>query len=61
LDRSYEKLSIKHREEEKKILKTIKGRTTNWIGHILHRTCMLRQIIARKIEGRSERKTRKKT
>jgi len=26
----------------------------NWIGHILHRNCLLKQVIEGKIEGRIE-------
>jgi hypothetical protein len=40
--------------EEKNILNTIKRRKTNWIGHILHNTCLLEQVIEGKIEGRIE-------
>jgi hypothetical protein len=36
------------------ILCTIKGRKANWIGHILHRNCLLKQVIEGKIKGRIE-------
>jgi hypothetical protein len=32
----------------------------NWIGHILHRNCLLKHVIEGEIERR-EKKTRKKT
>ena len=50
-------------KEQRNILHEISKRKANWIGHILHRNCLLQRIIKGKIEGRdrSERKTRKKT
>jgi hypothetical protein len=30
----------------------IKRRKANWIGHILHRNCLVRHVIEGKIEGR---------
>jgi hypothetical protein len=49
--------------EQTIILHEISKRKANWVGHILHRNYLLRQVIERKIEGweRSDRKTRKKT
>ena len=46
-------------EEERNTLHTIKERKANCIGHILHRTCLLKQITEGKIRGkhRSDRKT----
>jgi len=32
----------------------IKRRKTNWIGHILHRNCLQKQVVERKIEGRRD-------
>jgi hypothetical protein len=29
-----------------------KGRTADWIGHILRRNCLLKQVIEEKVEGR---------
>jgi hypothetical protein len=44
---------VSHRvEEERNILHTIKGRRANWIGHILHRNCLLKHVMEGKIEGR---------
>ena len=35
----------------------------NWVGHIVHRNCLLQQVIDENLKGgyRSDRKTRKKT
>jgi hypothetical protein len=41
-------------KEERNILHTIKRRKANWIGHILHRNCLLKQVIEGKVEGRIE-------
>ena len=38
-------------KEERKILRTIKRRNGNWIGHILRRNCPIKHIIIGKIEG----------
>jgi hypothetical protein len=38
--------------EERNILHTIKERKDNWIGHILHRNCLLKHIIEGKIQER---------
>ena len=49
--------------EEKYILHTTKRKKANWIGHILHKNSILKQVIEERIEGkdRSEGNTRKKT
>jgi hypothetical protein len=39
-------------EEDRNILRTIKRRKTNWIGHIWRRNCLLKHVIEGKIEGR---------
>jgi hypothetical protein len=36
------------------LLHEIRKRTVNWIGHILRRNCLLKQVIDRKIKGRIE-------
>ena len=42
---------VLHRvKEERNIKYKIKRRKDNWIGHILHRNCLLKHIIERKIE-----------
>jgi hypothetical protein len=46
---------VLHRvKEERNIVKTIKRRKANWIGHILRRNCLLKQVIEGKLEGRVE-------
>jgi len=41
-------------KEERNVLQTIKRRKVNWIGHILHRNCLLKQVIEEKVEERVE-------
>jgi hypothetical protein len=41
-------------KEERNIVRTIKRRQANWIGHILCRNCLLKHVIEGKIEGRIE-------
>jgi hypothetical protein len=36
-------------KEGRNILQTIKGRETNWISNILHRNCLLKHVMERKI------------
>jgi hypothetical protein len=38
--------------ERKNILHEIRKRKANWIGHILHRNCLLQRVIEGKIRGR---------
>jgi hypothetical protein len=46
---------VLHRvKEERNILNTIKRRKANWIGHILHRNCLLKHVTEGKLEGRIE-------
>jgi hypothetical protein len=47
--------------KERNIIHTIKIGKTNKFGHILRRNCLLKYVIEGKEEGRSDRKTRKKT
>jgi hypothetical protein len=35
-------------------IRTIKRRKVNWIGHILHRDCLLKHVVESKIDGRIE-------
>ena len=37
--------------EQRNILCEIRKRKANWIGHILHRNCLLKQVIEGKIKG----------
>jgi hypothetical protein len=46
---------VLHREKEERIvLHTVKRGTANWIGQILRKNCLLKQVIGGKIEGRIE-------
>jgi hypothetical protein len=46
---------VLHRvKDDRNILNTIKRRKANWIGHILHRNCLLKHIIEGKLEGRTQ-------
>ena len=50
--------------EQRDILHEIRKRKAKWIGHILRRNCLLKQVIEGKIKrerDRSNKKTRKKT
>ena len=40
--------------EKRNILHKIRKRKANWIGHILRRNCLLKQVIERKIKGEME-------
>ena len=40
--------------EQRNILHEIIKRKANWIGHILRRNCLLKQVIERKIKGEME-------
>jgi hypothetical protein len=41
-------------KEQRNILNEISKRKANWIGHILRRNCLLRQVIEGKIKGEIE-------
>jgi hypothetical protein len=38
-------------KEQRDILHEIRKLNANWIGHILHRICLLREVIEGKIKG----------
>ena len=40
--------------EQRNILHEIRKRKANWIGHILRRNCLLKQVIEGKIKGKME-------
>ena len=40
--------------EQRNILHAIRKRKANWIGHILRRNCLLKQVIEGKIRGEME-------
>jgi hypothetical protein len=44
---------------EKNILQTIKSRKAKWIGHILHRNCLLQHTTEGNIEGKIEVRKRR--
>jgi hypothetical protein len=37
--------------EQRNILHEISKQKANWIGHILHRNCLLQQVVEGKIKG----------
>jgi hypothetical protein len=39
---------------QRNVLHEIRKRKANWIGHILRRNCILKQVIERKIKGEIE-------
>ncbi len=41
-------------DEQRNILHKIRKRKANWIGHILHRNCLIQQVIEGKIKGEME-------
>jgi hypothetical protein len=43
-------------KEERNIIQTIKRRKARWIGHILHRNCLMKHVIEGYIEGKKEGK-----
>ena len=45
--------------EHRNILQEIRKRKANWIGHILRRNCLLKQVIEGKIKGEMEVKIRR--
>jgi hypothetical protein len=47
-------------KNERNILRKVKRRKANWIVHILHRNCLLKHIIAYKIEVMVVRQRRRK-
>jgi hypothetical protein len=38
-------------KEQRNILHEISKQKTNWVGHIMHRNCLLQQVIEGKIKG----------
>ena len=44
--------NVLHRAEERNILRTVKSRKANWIGHILRRNCLQKHVTEGKIRGR---------
>jgi hypothetical protein len=55
LDRSCGKRrSTAYRQGDRNVVRTIKRRKANWIGHVLRRNCLLKHGIEGKLEGRIE-------
>jgi hypothetical protein len=52
LDRACENEVLIRVKEQRNILYEIIKRKANWIGHILRRNCLLRQVIEGKIKRR---------
>jgi hypothetical protein len=48
-------------KKQRNILHEIRDQKANWIGHILHRNCLLRQVIEGKIKGGIEVTVRRGT
>jgi len=46
--------------EQRNILHEIRKRKANWIGHILRRNCLLKQVIEGRIKGEMEVARRRK-
>ena len=46
--------------EQRNILHEIRKRKANWIGHILRRNCLLKQVLEKKIKGEMEVARRRK-
>ena len=40
-------------KEERNVVHTIKRMKSDWVGHILHRNCLLKHSIERKMEGKN--------
>ena len=43
-----------HVNEQRNIVREIRKRKANWIGHILRRNCLLKQVIEGKMKGEME-------
>jgi len=51
--------TVKDRNNLKYNLKKKKKRKANWIGHILHRKCLLKHVTEEKINGDNEKRSSK--
>jgi hypothetical protein len=54
---------VLHTVKDRNILHTIKKKRgkANWIGHILHRKCLLKHVIEEKTEGENETRRSKES
>jgi ribosomal 50S subunit-associated protein YjgA (DUF615 family) len=48
---SHAKVLPRHFVTDKRFLHEIRRRKANWIGHMLRRNCLLKQVIEGKIKG----------
>ena len=53
-DRVRSKEKLRRLKEERNVVHTVHRRKANWIGHILHMNCLLKDVIEGKIGGRAE-------
>jgi len=53
-DRARNEEVLQREREERNIVHTVNRGKANWIGHILRRNCLLKQVIEGKIEERIE-------
>jgi len=53
-DRLSNEEALQRVKKERNILRRIKRRKTNWIGHILRRNCLQNHVTDGNIEGRIE-------
>jgi hypothetical protein len=51
---------VVYKNEEMNIVHTIKRKMANWISHISHRNCLLKQFIERRLEENIEGTRRRK-
>jgi hypothetical protein len=47
-------------KEERNVMHTMKRRKSNWVSHILRRTCLLKHVIEGKTDGAGIRGRRRK-
>jgi hypothetical protein len=60
LHRIFITYSYTRAKKERNILHTVTRNMTNWIGHVLHRKCLLKQVIEGNVEGTERRGRRRK-
>ena len=58
-DRVKNKEVLHRKKEERNILHTIEQRKASWVGHTLHRNCLLKHVTEGKIEGTVRRGRRR--
>ena len=60
LVRSCEKKTLQRGKDERNIQQTIQRKKTNWIGHILRWTCLLKHVIEGKRDVTGRRRIKRK-